>query len=111
MTPHRITALLLAALAVVYGIWTLAPLPDTGFGWGLAGLAVLPPVILIPAVLARHRTAVALTGFIALGWAAHGLTEVVANPDRRVIAAVELLVVLAVFVASSVSLRVGRDRR
>lgn len=110
MTPHRITGLLLAGLAAVYAIWTLHPLPNGGLGWSLAGLAVLPPVFLIPGVLARHRTAVALTGFAALGWAAHGLTEVVANPDRRLIAAIQLAFVLAIFIASSVSLRVGRRR-
>ncbi|HET9678974.1 MAG TPA: DUF2069 domain-containing protein [Gammaproteobacteria bacterium] len=101
-STHLIRWLLLASylgLLAVFVVWYAG---DSLTGLLLAGL---PLVILLPGCWFMQRTPLALGGFLALAYFAHGITELVANPARHHLALLELLLATVMLVCCSWLLR------
>lgn len=112
MAPHRTTALLCFALGAWGALWYAAIHPTTTMP-PLVGAALLGAPILLCVARAWHGTPLALgcAGFLAIGYLAHGLMELVANPPERIAAAISALLALAVLIAASHALRSLAGRR
>lgn len=93
--------LLLSSLGLLalFSVWYAAQ------NWVALLLAGLPLVLLLPGDWLVQRTPLALSGFLALAYFAHGLTELVANPNRYTLALLELLLTTILLVCSSWLLR------
>jgi len=91
----------LLALGAALGLALLA------VAWhpGPAMVGALPALLAAALAWRGARAALAWTGFIALGYLAHGLMELVANPPRRGSAMLECLLALGLLVACADALR------
>lgn len=113
MTAPRIAALLCLALGTWGALWYAAIHPTRALP-PLVGAAILAGPILLCVAGAWRGSPLALggAGLLAIGYLAHGLMELVANPAERVAAGVSSLLALAVLVAASHALRtLGRAKR
>lgn len=99
-------------LAATLGGWALLwylVLHPTG---GLAALALaLPALLCAPPAWRGVRLALGCGGLLAIGYLAHGLMELVANPPERIAALVSTLLALALLVSASHALRTTRPLR
>jgi uncharacterized membrane protein len=107
---HRVLAVLLAALALLFASWFHDDARP------LAALAVfaLPPALLAIGAALGRRHAVFWSGVFGLGWFCHGVMLAFDRPGERGHALAEVLLALAIIVASSwpgLSARFARGRR
>ena len=84
-------------------------------GWALAGyslalcvLAALPPLVPVRAMLRGNRYTYAWSSLLAIPYAVFCVTELLANPRAKWIAAASLLGLFAWFCSSVLYLRVSR---
>ncbi len=100
---------LFAALMVLMIVWFawLSPAHIPGY-WSGVVLAVAPLAILTVPLWRASRTAYGWTGFVALGYMTHGLTEALANPSDRTLATAEAILAIALLLGVSAALR-SRD--
>lgn len=96
----------LGGLMLAWFAW-LSPAHAFGYWTGIT-LAVLPLLILAVPLWRGARTAYGWTGFVALGYMAHGLTEAVANPADRLLATAEAGIAIALLLSVSMALRARR---
>ena len=96
MTPARLLALLLLALAAFHAAWF------TGGPHALAGLLVfaLPPLLLAAAALLGWRRAGFTAGVLALLWFSHGVMLAWSEPAQRAMALGEVALALAIVYAA-----------
>ena len=94
-------ALVLSLLA-----WTTA-----GYPWLLCVLAVLPLLAPLNGLLRGRRHTYAWATLFAIPYLAFALTELLANPAARWVAAMSLLLVFAWFCTMILFLRVSRAHR
>ncbi|HWP94853.1 MAG TPA: DUF2069 domain-containing protein [Gammaproteobacteria bacterium] len=97
-------ALLALHLLIWYG-WLAPPAR-------LAALAIalVPLGLSLACTLRPGRLGPVLAGYLAFGYLAHGLTELIANPPERAFAAMELVLSALLLGASIAALR-GRQHR
>lgn len=95
-------ALILAAL---WGLWYgwLQPAEENPLMVAILGVA--PLILFIPGILGGRTLATAAAGFFALLYMAHGIMELVANPEIRNLAIVFTLGSLMLFFTASYALR------
>jgi len=102
LSPARLTALLAAAQGGWALLWYLAWHPTAP----LAAVALALPALLCARPAWRGaRLALGLCGFLAIGYLAHGLTELVANPPERIAAAIASGLALALLMTATHALR------
>lgn len=102
----RATALaLLALLAATLLLWQRVKL---GTGSLLPLLWLLPLLLPLPGLIRSRRYTFAWTTFIAIGYVALALTEIVADPGRRLVPTAMLLAAFALFLALVIFLRATR---
>ena len=101
---HRwLIVLCCLALMALHLIW---------YGWPTALFGMIPIAMLLPGLWTRRTLAIAFTGFVGLGYLAHGLTEFTATPTDRVFAVTELVLALGMLAFSSVWLKqIGQMRK
>lgn len=92
-------------LAGLWGLWYgwLAPAEENPLVVALLGAA--PLVLFVPGILGGRTLATAAAGFFALLYMAHGIMEMVANPEVRNLAIVFTLGSLMLFFTASYALR------
>ena len=98
-------------LAMLWGVWYGWLAPSDTYGIGIALIGVLPLLLFTAGVLAGMIRGMAALGFISLFYLAHGLMELMANPDVRWIASASTLLSLLLFLTSSHCLRIHRMRQ
>ncbi|MCP1726167.1 putative membrane protein [Natronospira proteinivora] len=102
LTCTAIAFILAATWAMGYGWWH--PLAEQPLLW--AAIGALPLLLLIPGVLQDKTLPTAVMGFLALFYMAHGFTEVMANPEIRVLSTLIALLALGLFLSAGHTLRV-----
>jgi len=102
LTCSALALILAITWAVGYGWWH--PPEEQALLW--AAIGALPLLLLIPGVLQDKVLPTAVMGFLALFYMAHGFTEVMANPDLRVLSTITALLALGVFLSAGHTLRV-----
>lgn len=95
-------------LALLWAVWYGWPLPSDSYGVGIALLGVLPLLLFTAGVVAGMIRGMAALGFISLFYLAHGLMELMANPDVRWMASASTLLSLLLFLTASHCLRIHR---
>lgn len=106
MTPSRARAaciILWALLCLSLLAWYLAGYP----GW-LCLLAMLPLLAPLNGLIRGHRYTFAWASLFTIPYLAFALTEMLANPAARRVAAVTLMLVFAWFCSLVIYLRVSR---
>lgn len=104
--PQRVAALLAAALGGWDALWYAGIHPTSALPPPVGALLLAVPILLC----VRHAwrgipLALGGAGFLAIGYLAHGLMELVANPPERIAAGISSLLALAVLIAASHALR------
>lgn len=102
MRPAQATGALAAAQGAWALLWYLV-LHPTAPGWALA--LALPALLCARPAWRGGKLATGVAGFLAIGYLAHGLTELVANPAERVAAAIAAGLALALLGAATHALR------
>lgn len=102
MSPARLTAATAAALGGWALLWYLVIHPTA---WAAAAALALPALLCVRPAWRGTRLAFGVAGFLAIGYVAHGLTEVVANPAERPAATVSTLLAAALLAAATRALR------
>jgi uncharacterized membrane protein len=95
-----------AAVALSLGFWHTA-----GYSWPLCALAVLLLLAPLPGLLRGRRYTYAWATLFAIPYLIFAVTELLANPRARWVAALSLLLVFAWFCAMVLYLRASRGRR
>ncbi|HET6724822.1 MAG TPA: DUF2069 domain-containing protein [Gammaproteobacteria bacterium] len=109
IAPRKLTLAATGALAVWLLLWFAWLSPPAGLPAAVATLVAILPLLIVAWPLIRDRAAAyAWCGFIALGYMAHGLTEIFAGAADQRLAIVELVLVGVLFVASGAALRSRR---
>jgi uncharacterized membrane protein len=103
---RRLTLLLWAALALSLLAWI-----TVGYSWLLCTLAVLPLLAPLPGLVQGRRYTYAWASLFTVPYLAFALTELIANPAARWIAAVSVLLVFGWFCTMVLFLRVARAHR
>jgi uncharacterized membrane protein len=105
-TARRLTFWLWLALAASLLAWALA-----GYSWVLCVIAVLPLLAPLRGLLRGNRHTYAWATLFAVPYIAFALTELLANPQARWVAAMSLLLVFAWFCTMILFLRASRAHR
>ncbi len=105
-TARTLTIWLWVALALSLLGWTTA-----GYPWTLCVLAVLPLLAPLHGLTRGRRHTYAWATLFAVPYLAFALTELLANPAARWVAAISLLFVFAWFCTMILFLRVSRVHR
>jgi uncharacterized membrane protein len=105
-TARRLTFWLWLALAASLLAWMLA-----GYSWVLCAIAVLPLLAPLRGLLRGNRHTYAWATLFAVPYIAFALTELLANPQARWVAAMSLLLVFAWFCTMILFLRASRAHR
>ena len=100
--------LLLAALASVSVLAAWQGERSTVMSWSLSLVLLAPLAITVPGLVARNRRTYAWATLCITPHFIYALTEVVANPSIRVLAATLLLLALALAIALIAYLRLTR---
>jgi uncharacterized membrane protein len=103
---RRLTFWLWLALAASLLAWMLA-----GYSWVLCAIAVLPLLAPLRGLLRGNRHTYAWATLFAVPYIAFALTELLANPQARWVAAMSLLLVFAWFCTMILFLRASRAHR
>lgn len=102
MNPGRATGAIAALLGGWATLWYLALHPTAT----VAAVALALPALLCALPAWRGaKLALGAAGFLAIGYLAHGLTELVANPAERVAAGISSGLALAWLAAATHALR------
>jgi hypothetical protein len=105
LSPARLTAALAAALGGWALLWYLVLHPTA---WPAALALALPALLCVRPAWRGAKLAFGVAGFLAIGYVAHGLTEVVANPPERTAAVVSTGLAAALLAAATRALRALR---
>jgi len=103
---RRMTLLTWAALALSLLAWMTA-----GYPWGLCVAAVVPLLAPLPGLWRGRRYTYTWSALFTVPYFVFALTELIANPGARWVAALSLLLVFAWYCAMVLYLRVARARR
>ena len=105
-TARALTVWLWLAVAASLLAWTLA-----GYSWLLCVIAVVPLLAPLRGLLRGNRHTYAWATLFAVPYIAFALTELLANPQARWVAAMSLLLVFAWFCTMILFLRASRAHR
>jgi uncharacterized membrane protein len=105
-TARALTVWLWLALAASLLAWTLA-----GYSWLLCVIAVVPLLAPLRGLLRGNRHTYAWATLFAIPYIAFAITELLANPRARWVAAMSLLLVFAWFCTMILFLRASRVHR
>ncbi len=103
---RRLTLLVWTALAASLLAWI-----SVGYSWLLCALAVLPLLVPLPGLVRGRPYTYAWASLFTVPYLVFALTELLANPAARWVAAVSLLLVFGWFCAMVLFLRVARAHR
>lgn len=103
---RALTIWLWVAVAASLLAWILA-----GYPWPICFIAVLPLVVPLNGLVRGRRYTYAWATLFAIPYLAFALTELLANPAARWVAAASLLLVFTWFCAMILYLRASRVRR
>jgi uncharacterized membrane protein len=103
---RKLTLLLWLAMAASLLAWMLA-----GYSPWLCVIAVIPLLAPLPGLMRGQRYTYAWATLFAVPYMAFAITELLVNPEARLVAAVSLLLIFAWFCTMIVYLRVSRARR
>jgi uncharacterized membrane protein len=95
-------------LALLWGLWYGWLAPSDTYGTGIALIGVLPLLLFTAGVVAGKVRGMAALGFISLFYLAHGLMELMANPEVRLMASASTVLSLLLFLTASHCLRIHR---
>jgi len=98
-------------LAAVWGLGYGWFQPSEEYGITLAVIGALPLLCLAPGAYQGKTLATAVLGFLSLFYLAHGFTELMANPEVRLIATLTSLLALGLFLSAGHTLRVQNIHR
>jgi uncharacterized membrane protein len=101
---RRISIGLWALLTFSLLAWGLA-----GYSWWLCGLAVLPLLAPLSGLVRGQRYTFAWASLFTIPYLAFAVTELLANPGARIVAAVTLLLVFGWFCSLVLFLRLSRQ--
>ncbi len=99
------------AMALVWIAWYGWLVPAASLSWLMAAIGALPLLLLAPGLLRESAVAGLSGGLLALFYLAHGVMELLANPEARILASLSSLGALALFFLSVHALRVERVQR
>ena len=102
----RLTIWLWVAVALSLLAWTVA-----GYSWQLCVIAVLPLLAPLNGLVRGRRYTYAWATLFAIPYLAFAVTELLANPRARWVAALSLLLVFAWFCTMILFLRASRVHR
>jgi uncharacterized membrane protein len=105
-TARALTVWLWLAVAASLLAWTLA-----GYSWLLCVIAVVPLLAPLRGLLRGNRHTYAWATLFAIPYFAFAVTELLANPQARWVAAMSLLLVFAWFCTMILFLRASRVHR
>jgi uncharacterized membrane protein len=103
---RALTIWLWLALAASLLAWILV-----GYPWPICVIAVLPLLAPLNGLLRGRRYTYAWATLFAIPYLAFALTELLANPQARWVAALSMLLVFAWFCTMILFLRASRERR
>jgi uncharacterized membrane protein len=108
-TPALVRAALGAwlALAALEIGWHVFLLPS---GWGVVALAVVPLTLPLLALPRGVNRALLIASIVALPYFCHGVMELFADPSVRTLAAAEVVLSVALIVATGTIGMIGRRR-
>jgi uncharacterized membrane protein len=104
-TARALTLWLWVAIAVSLLMWIAA-----GYPWQMCAIAVLPLLAPLNGLVRGRRHTYAWATLFAIPYLAFALTELLANPRARWVAALSLLLVFAWFCTMILFLRASRAR-
>ena len=102
----RLTIWLWVAVALSLLAWTFA-----GYSWQLCVIAVLPLLAPLNGLVRGRRYTYAWATLFAIPYLAFAVTELLANPAARWVAAMSLMLVFGWFCTMVLFLRASRARR
>jgi uncharacterized membrane protein len=105
-TARSLTIWLWIAVTLSLLAWTMV-----GYPWPICALAVLPLLAPLNGLLRGRRHTYAWGTLFAIPYLAFALTELLANPAARWVAAISLLLVFGWFCTMILFLRVSRAHR
>jgi len=105
-TTRKLTIWLWGAVAASLMAWTLV-----GYPWPLCVIAVLPLLAPLNGLVRGRRYTYAWATLFAIPYLAFVVTELLANPQARWVAAMSLLLVFAWFCTMILFLRASRVHR
>lgn len=105
-TARALTIWLWVALAASLLAWVLV-----GYPWPICVIAVLPLLAPLNGLLRGRRYTYAWATLFAIPYLAFALTELLANPQARWVAALSMLLVFAWFCTMILFLRASREHR
>jgi uncharacterized membrane protein len=109
IAPRKLTLAATGALGVWLLLWYGWLNPPRDLSRVLACFIAVLPLLLVAAPLLRDKaSAYAWCGFIALGYMCHVVAIAFVDPANRWLAAIELIFVGVLFVASGAALRTRR---
>jgi uncharacterized membrane protein len=103
---RRATLVIWAAVAASLLCWTLA-----GYSWVLCAVAAVPLLAPLRGLITGRRHTYAWATLFAIPYLIFALTELLANPAARWVAALSLLLVFAWFCSMILYLRASRAHR
>lgn len=103
---RKLTVVLWLAMAASLLAWMLA-----GYSAWLCVLAVIPLLAPLPGLMRGQRYTYAWATLFAVPYMAFAITELLVNPEARVVAGVSLLLVFAWFCTMILYLRASRAPR
>jgi uncharacterized membrane protein len=105
-TLRALTIWLWAAVSLSLLAWTLV-----GYPWLLCAVAVLPLLAPLHGLVRGKRYTYAWTTLFAIPYLVFAVTELLVNPQARIVAAMSLLLVFAWFCTMILFLRASRAHR
>ena len=109
MSPARLAAAAALLLGAWDSLWYGVLFPTTAVAPPLGALLLAGPILLcIPNVGRGAPLALGCAGFLSIGYLAHGLTELVANPAERTAAGVATGLAALLMLLTIHALRVQR---
>jgi uncharacterized membrane protein len=105
-TSRKLTIWLWLAVTLSLLAWALV-----GYPWPICVIAVLPLLMPLNGLIRGSRYTYAWTTLFAVPYLAFAVTELLANPRARIVAALSLLLVFAWFCTMILFLRASRVHR
>jgi uncharacterized membrane protein len=105
-TLRALTIWLWTAVSLSLLAWTLV-----GYPWPLCAIAVLPLLAPLHGLVRGKRYTYAWTTLFAIPYLVFAVTELLVNPQARIVAAMSLLLVFAWFCTMILFLRASRAHR